>query len=55
MNPGDSLSSDTAVALSSSGAFDFMREARWHRGMMTMVGDWELPALSIEGTEGSLE
>ena len=55
MNPGDSLSSDTAVALSSNGAFDFMREARWHRGMMTMVGDWELPALSIEGTEGSLE
>lgn len=51
---GDSLSSDSAVSLS-SGTFDFLREARWHRGTMTCIGDWELGVLSLEGSEGALE
>jgi len=54
MNPGDTLTSDAPVSLS-SGAFDFMREARWHKGIMAMVGDWELSDLSFEFTEGSRE
>lgn len=55
MNPGDTLSSDSAVSLSAYGAFDFMREARWHKGIMNMSGDWELGVLNFEVTEGSLE
>lgn len=55
MNPGDSLSADAAVALSSAGAFDFLREARWHRGTMQMIGDWEMAAFSMELTADSLE
>lgn len=54
MTSGASLSSDNAVSLM-NGTFDNMREARWHRGTMQCVGDWELAALSIEGTGGSLE
>ncbi len=54
MNPGDTLSSDAPVMLS-SGAFDFQRESKWHRGIMAMVGDWELNDLSLEFTEGSRE
>lgn len=53
-SPGDTLASDAAVTLQ-NGKFDFMREARWHRGTMACSGDWELGSLSIEGTEGSLE
>lgn len=55
MNPGDSLSTDTAAALSSMNTFDLMREARWHRGTMQVSGDWEAGVISVEGTEGSLE
>lgn len=55
MSMGDSLTADSAVALSSQGAFDFMREARWHRGEMALVGDWEMAGFSPEFMAGSLE
>lgn len=54
MNLGDALSTDTAVSLS-NGAFDFQREARWHRGTMALTGDWEVGVLSVEGVESGLE
>ena len=54
-NPGDALSTDAAVSLSSAGVFDFMREAHWHRGILACVGDWEMGAISVEFTEGSRE
>lgn len=54
MNLGDALTSDAAVPLS-SGTFDFLREARWHRGTMQMLGDWEMAAANLETVEGGLE
>lgn len=54
MNPGDTLTTDTAVTLT-SGTFDFTRDARWHRGVMTCSGDWELSDLSIEGVDTGRE
>lgn len=53
-NTGDSLSTDTAVSLS-NGAFDFTRSARWHRGTMAFVGDWELKVISPEIAVDGLE
>ena len=54
-NLGDSLTADVAVALSSFGTFDSMRDARWHRFMMSFVGDWEmadfLPEFMSSGSE----
>lgn len=54
MSPGDTLTSDTAVSLS-NGNFDFMRSAKWHRGTMALVGDWEMegfyPDFVEEGRE----
>jgi hypothetical protein len=54
MSPGDTVTADTAVSLS-NGSFDFLRSARWHRGTMALVGDWEMagfsPDLEAEGLE----
>lgn len=54
-NLGETLSADTEVALSSLGKFDLLREARWHRGKMQMVGDWEMASLNSEAEIGGLE
>jgi hypothetical protein len=54
-NLGDALTTDTSVALSSDGAFDFLRDARWHRGTMEMVGDWEMAVVNAEGRVSGLE
>lgn len=43
-NMGDSLSTDQTVALS-SGRFDALREARWHRVLHSFVGNWESPGI----------
>lgn len=53
-NTGDSLSTDAQITIM-NGAFDYMREARWHRGIMALSGDWELGAISIEATGRSGE
>jgi len=55
MNTGDTLYPDTAVSLSSSGAFDLLRSARWHRGTMSFTGDWEMAGFSPEWAEDGLE
>lgn len=55
MSLGDSFGMDSAVSLSSSGAFDVLRESRWHRDSYQFMGDWEMTGFSPEFTEGSLE
>lgn len=54
-NTGDTLTADAAVAISTGGSFDLLREARWHRGTMEMTGDWEMAVLNAEGEAGGLE
>jgi hypothetical protein len=54
-NPGETLTADTAVSLSSSGSFDLLREARWHRGKLELTGDWELAVINAEGEGGGFE
>lgn len=55
MNTGDALTVESSVALSSLGSFDFIYEARWHRGQMSCVGDWEMAGFSAEAMESALE
>jgi len=55
MNTGDPLVTETAVNLSSTGSFDFLYEARWHRGQLSCVGNWEMENLSAEFVESALE
>jgi len=50
MNTGDNLTTDGTVALS-SGKFDFMRSARWHRVKIEDTGDSEISALDLEAVE----
>lgn len=53
-NLGDSLSTDMTTALSSSGAFDVLRDARWHRVRLDFVGDWEMSVMdAIAEASGS--
>lgn len=54
MVSGASYTQDVPVSLA-NGAFDYMREARWHTGRMDLIGDWEAGVISLEGSEGSLE
>ena len=44
---GDSLTTDTTTTLS-SGRFDFIRDARWHRLQIAFTGDWEMTGFSPE-------
>lgn len=53
-NSGDTLTAASAVTLS-NGAFDFMRDARWHRLQMNFTGDWEMAGFSPEWTDSGLE
>ena len=51
---GDSLTTDSASALI-SGKFDFLRDARWHRFKMDMVGDWEMSGFSYDAEDSGDE
>lgn len=53
-NEGETLTADTASTLS-SGAFDILRSARWHRGTMDMVGDWEMAGFAPEWAKDGSE
>jgi hypothetical protein len=46
-NSGDDLTADSTTDLS-SGKFDVLRDARWHRIQMNFTGDWELSGFSPE-------
>lgn len=47
MRTGDNLTTDTTTDLS-SGKFDVLRDARWHRLQMNFTGDWEMAGFSPE-------
>jgi hypothetical protein len=51
---GDDLTTDATVNIS-SGRFDFMREARWHRLQWTFTGDWEMSGFAPEWEVGGDE
>ena len=53
-NLGDSLTTD-ATTSESSGKFDVMRDARWHRVRIDFTGNVELSGLSPEFTDSGLE
>lgn len=53
-NLGDSLSTGATTSLS-SGKFDVMREARWHRFQFDFTGSVELPGNDITLTKGADE
>jgi hypothetical protein len=53
-NMGDSLTTDTTTDLS-SGKFDVLRDARWHRLQMEFTGDWEMSGFSPEWERSGLE
>jgi len=54
-NTGSTLTADAQTDLSSSGSFDVVRDARWHRLEMEFTGDWEMSGISPEWTEAGLE
>lgn len=54
MTLGDALTTDTSTALL-NGRFDFLRDARWHRARIDMVGDWELAVMDASGEASGLE
>jgi len=54
MSSGDSLTADQITTLS-SGRFDFLREARWHRLQFNFTGDWEMSGFSPQWTAGGDE
>jgi len=54
MASGDSLTSDQTISIS-SGRFDFMREARWHRLQFNFTGDWEMSGFSPKWEVGGDE
>jgi hypothetical protein len=51
---GDSITADTTTDLS-SGKFDVLRDARWHRMQMEFTGDWEMSGFSPEWERSGLE
>jgi hypothetical protein len=53
-NEGDSLTTDATTA-EVSGKFDFMRESRWHRGVFTFTGDFELSGIDVTAAGSSNE
>src|SRR5690606_20208391 len=52
---GDSLTSDSQVAMTSKGRFDYMRSANWHRAVLEFTGDCELAALDVASQEDGEE
>lgn len=55
MSLGDGYTSDTQVAMTSKGRFDFLRSANWQRFVLEFTGDTELVALSIDMQEDGEE
>lgn len=53
-NLGDGLTTDVTTTLS-SGVFDVIRDARWHRLQMNFTGDWEFAAFSPDFMESGSE
>jgi hypothetical protein len=53
-NAGDDLTEDVTTDIS-SGAFDVIRDARWHRLQMEFTGDWEMSGFSPEWERSGLE
>lgn len=53
-NEGDSLTQDMQTALL-RGHFDVIRDARFHRLRVELVGDWELGSLAAEYEKSGLE
>lgn len=53
-NAGDAVTTDATIALS-SGRFDVLREARWHRVLHSMNGDWEAPGAWWEVERAGVE
>lgn len=51
---GDSLTQDGTATLS-SGKFDFLRSARWHRVKMDFVGNTEIYGFVVDGQQDGLE
>jgi len=47
MAEGDPLTMDVTTSMS-SGKFDVLRDARWHRAMISMTGDWEMAGLAAD-------
>jgi hypothetical protein len=53
-NTGDSLTTDTSTEIS-SGKWDVIRDARWHRLQMSFSGDWEMAGFAPEWERSGLE
>jgi hypothetical protein len=53
-NTGDSLTTDVSTEIS-SGKWDVIRDARWHRLQMVFGGDWEMAGFSPEWEKSGLE
>ncbi len=51
---GNTLTSDQSVTMS-SGRFDFLRSAPWHRFVFTFSGDWELSDVNVSARQDGLE
>ena len=51
---GDSLTNGGSANLS-SGKFDVLRDARWHRFQIDFVGNWEAPGFSYDAEDSGLE
>lgn len=53
-NEGDALTQG-AISAFISGKFDMLRDARWHRLKLDLVGDWEMAAFAAEYEGTGLE
>lgn len=53
-NQGDALSTDATIAISNA-RFDVLREARWHRVLHSLTGDWEAPGIWYEVKRAGVE
>lgn len=54
-NTGDVLNTGVTTSLSPNNTFDAMRDARWHRLTLAMVGDWEMSKFDLEYAGGGFE
>lgn len=53
-NLGDTLTTGSSANLV-NGSFDFLRDARWHRFQIDLVGNWEAPGFSYDAERSGLE
>jgi hypothetical protein len=54
-NLGDSLTTDTTIAMDSKGRFDVLRSSNWHRAAFAFTGEVEMPELNAELQQDGLE